>query len=230
MNYRKAIQISSLALSLSWTTNDVDAAIIVGETATTSSTISGLIWLDRKPAYMVDNSGLSSGADSSLVTPDQTHSSGNELEVWLSSGAGFGEVDTNPTVTIDLGAVYAVTALRVWNYNEAGFVSRGVQNTNFLVSTNNSTYSSLGSHTLAIAPGSNSYAGQFVDLAALNSGNPLTFRYFQFDIQSNYGDVNSFYGLSEVMFEGTLVPEPSSAILLIVSASGLLARRRTRTI
>jgi hypothetical protein len=37
---------------------------------------------------------------------------------------------------------------------------------------------------------------------------------------------NSFYGLSEIAFEGTIVPEPGSALLLGIATSGLLSRRR----
>ena len=80
--------------------------------------------------------------------------------------------------------------------------------------------------TLPIADGTTTYTGTFFDVLALNAGNPLRFRYLQFDIQSNYGGDNHFYGLSEVLMEGQLVPEPGAVGLLGIGVLGCLVRRR----
>ena len=209
-------------------THQSRAAIIFGETATASSSIGAPF--DRGVLRGIDDSGLNPG-DASLATPDQSHTSVPDTNMWLSSGAGFGGVDPDPTYTVDLGAVYGVTGLRVWNYNEnsnnpAVFTMRGVRDTNILISLDNVSYVPLGLFTVAQAPGNDSYAGDFVNVAAFNGGNPLPFRYFRLDIQSSWGGDNSFYGLSEIMFEGTIVPEPGSALLLGLATVGLLSRRR----
>jgi len=211
-----------------WITTQARAAIILGESATASSSIG--VPFDRGVLRAVDDSGVSAG-DSSLVTPDQFHSSVPDGNMWLSSGVGFGGADPDPTYTVDLGAVYGVTGLRVWNYNEnsnnpAAFTMRGVRDTIVLISLDNSTYVPLGLFTIAQAPGNDTYAGDFVNVAAFNGGNPLPFRYFRLDIQSSWGGDSNFYGLSEIMFEGQIVPEPGSALLLSVATAGLLARRR----
>ncbi len=203
-----------------------NAAIISGHTATASSTIGAPF--DRGILRGVDDSGLSPG-DGSLTTPDQSHTGVPDGSMWLSSGTAFGGADLNPTYTVDLGAVYGVTGIRIWNYNEdsgnpAAFTRRGIQSTNVLVSLDNINYLPLGLFTIAQAPGTNTYTGDFVNVLALNGGSPLTFRYFQLDIQSNWGGDNNFYGLSEIKFEA--IPEPGSTAFFGLAVSGLLARRR----
>lgn len=211
-----------------WVTTHAPAAIIFGETSTASSSIGAPF--DRGNIRAVDDSGLSAG-DGSLATPDQFHSAVPDANMWLSTGDAFGGQDFDPTYTVDLNAIYNISGIRIWNYNEnsgnpGAFTLRGVQLTNVLVSQNGVTFSNLGSFTIPIADGSATYAGTFFNVLALNGGNPIPFRYFQLDIQSNYGGDNHFYGLSEVMFEGQLVPEPGSAVLLGLAMTGLLARRR----
>ncbi len=214
-----------------WIAPQAPAAIILGGTATASSSIGAPF--DRGVLHAVDGSGLSPG-DGSLATPDQFHSAVPEGTMWLSAGDGFGGQDFDPTYTVDLGAAYDVSGLRVWNYNEdslnpAAFTKRGIQDTIVLISLDNVNYAPLGLFTIAQATGNAGYAGDFVDVLALNGGSPLTFRYFQLDIQSNWGGDNNFYGLSEIMFEGNLVvPEPGSTSLAGLVITGLLARRRRR--
>jgi hypothetical protein len=204
------------------------AAIITGETATASSQIGAPF--NRVASQAVDNSGLSAG-DNLAGTADQTHVRfPPNSTMWLSTGNGFGGVDPNPTFTVDLGAVYDVTGVRVFNYNEFNepngpdLTGRGVQLANVLVGQTAPT-TALGPITLAKAPGQASYTGQFFDLVALTGG-PVRTRFFELDIQSNWGDANTFYGLSELQFDGTLVPEPTG--LTMLAAAGLLLVRRRR--
>lgn len=206
------------------------AAIITGETATASTQI-GLPF-NRFASQAVNDSGLSAG-DDLASTADQTHVRfPPNTTMWLSTGSGFGGVDPNPTFTVDLGAVYDVTGVRVFNYNEFNepngpdLTARGVQRTNVLVGETAPT-TSLGAITLAKATGLSNYTGQFFDLVAL-TGAPVRTRFFELDIQSNWGGDNSFYGLSELQFEGTLVPEPGA--LGLAAAVGVFAlRRRARS-
>ena len=149
--------------------------------------------------------------------------------MWLSSGAGiFGGVDPDPSVTFDLGAVYTINSFNVWNYNETGgtFTERGVNS----VSVEYGTTASLGSTVPGItsfdeapSPAAGTYTGQ-----AFNTFTPFNARYIKFDINSNHGDADTFYGLSEVQFDGVLVPEPSSAALFGLAGLGLILRRRRK--
>jgi hypothetical protein len=221
---RWLLAVACVALSPSITR----AAIITGETATASSQIGAPF--NRVASQAVDDSGLSAG-DDLASTDDQTHVRfPPNSTMWLSTGSGFGGVDPNPTFTVDLGDVYDVTGVRVFNYNEFNepsgpdLTARGVQRTNVLVGQAAPT-TSLGAITLAKATGLADYTGEFFDLVALTGG-PVRTRFFELDIQSNHGGDNSFYGLSEIQFDGTLVPEPGA--LSMLSLGGILGLRRRR--
>lgn len=204
------------------------ADIITGETATASSNIPGF---DRGQARAVDDSGLTPGGvgDGSAFTPDQTHSSSPDGTMWLSTGSGFGGIDENPYYLVDLGAVYDVAAVRIFNYNEAALVTRGVNAARVFVSeTAPPTTSATGGLpiTIPIATGTNSYTGTLYDVSILTGAPTIRARYFLLDIDSNHGSSEGFYGLSELQFDGTIVPEPSALALL--GLGGMLALRRRR--
>ncbi len=134
---------------------------------------------------IVDGSGFSAGEHDS-----------NPRNMWLSSGIEFGGEDTDPSVTFDLGAVYTINNFHVWNYNQAGFSDRGINS----VSIEYGTTAALGSTVAGItnfaqATGSDGYTGEEFDTFT-----PFDARYIKFDINSNHGNADLFYGLSEVQF------------------------------
>ena len=205
------------------------AAIITGETASASSSIGQPF--DRVPAHAVNDSGLSPG-DDLASTPDQVHHDDPDGAMWLSTGTDFGGVDPNPSFTVDLGALYDLTGVRVFNYNEfyeplsLDLTARGVNRVNVLVGETAPT-TPLGTVDIPQATGTDDYTGTFYDLVALTGG-PVRARYFMLDIESNHGGDNQFYGLSELQFDGTLVPEPTSAVVLALGGAALFTRRRRR--
>ncbi|MBW8014971.1 MAG: hypothetical protein FVQ82_02215 [Planctomycetes bacterium] len=166
-------------------TTDPSMILIDPETGVTvSSEYSGE---DTPGAHIVDDSGLSGGMHDS-----------DYKNMWLSSGIGYGGEDTDPSVTFDLGAVYTISSFHVWNYNQAGLPRRGINN----VSVEYGTTAALGSTVAGItnfaqATGADGYTGEKFDTFT-----PFSARYIKFDINSNHGDVNLFYGLSEVQFYG----------------------------
>lgn len=172
---------------------------------------------DRLDDYIVNGSGLVGGQHTTIVQPN----------MWLSTGNQFGGIDPDPSVTFDLGAVYTISRFHVWNYNEvapngANLTSRGVNGVSVLFGTTPALGSTVAGITnFAQANGQNTYAGE--DFLAFV---PFNARYVKFDINTNYGDANTFYGLSEVQFDGVLVPEPGSLALLGLGSMGLLLRRR----
>ena len=147
--------------------------------------------------------------------------------MWLSEANGFGGVDPDPWVLFDLGDLYTITSFQVWNYNElAGttndLTTRGVN----AVTVEYGETAGLGSTVPGItnfarADATNTYPGE-----VFNGFAPFNARYIRFDIDTNYGDPNTFYGLSEVQFTGTLVPEPGSLALLTMGGLALMRRRR----
>ncbi|MGB0143802.1 MAG: PEP-CTERM sorting domain-containing protein [Akkermansiaceae bacterium] len=191
------------------------AALIVIDPAnvTASSQIGDATTFDRDDDYIVDGSGLTGGQHTGSVEPN----------MWLSSGTTFGGVDTDPRVTFDLGAEYVISQIQVWNYNESppNLTARGVN----AVTINYGTTPALGATVPGItnfaqATGAETYTGEI-----FNSFAPFTARYIEFDIDSNHGGDNNFYGLSEVQFDGVLVPEPSTALLGGLALLGLIRRR-----
>lgn len=172
---------------------------------------------NRQDDFLVDNSGMT-GDFHAIGPPDGT--------MWLSRGNAFGGEDLDPFVRFDLGQPYTVNSFRVWNYNEVAgttnLTGRGVNAVTVRFGLTESLGSAVSGITnFAQADGTNSYAGEVFD-----SFTPFTARYILFDIDSNHGGDNNFYGLSEVRFDGVPVPEPGAAVLLALGA--LLAVRRRR--
>lgn len=203
---------------------------IQGVTAASSSLYGG--GFDRRPLHTVDATGLYAG----------THYNNPDGTMWLSAGLNFTGApgdDANPEIVFDLQQRYErLEGMRVWNYNEANFLYRGVKDMEILVSDDGTLYRSLGIRTLAQAPGDSiTVFGQDIYLGA--SG----VRYVKFDILSNWRGVTfpasegnsandfAFVGLSEVRFNGETVPEPATLALLGLAGTGLggyLRRRRSR--
>lgn len=163
---------------------------------TVSSMVAGLF--NRIDDHLVNGSGLNDGQHTNAVK-------GN---MWLSSGTEYGGDDPDPFVIFDLGAIYTIGSFHVWNYNEnpPNLTSRGVNR----VSVEYGTTPDLGSTVTGItnfaeADGTSNYLGE-----SFEKFPPFKARYIKFDINSNHGSEENFYGLSEVQFYGELVPEPDS--------------------
>ena len=128
------------------------------------------------------------------------------VEMYL-SGAGA----TNGALRLDLGEVYALTGLRILNYNESGQTSRGAKDIQVWVSklgdlsevtqvqtaTVNGTPDSDGTFTLVQGP----------DNTTGNGGTTLTFsgiatRFIWIVVLNNYGS-GTLMGISKVRFQGT---------------------------
>ena len=143
----------------------------------------------REAVHLVDGSGLN-------VNGLYTHSSNADDEnMWLTDGtAPAGE-----WVIFDLGGLYDIKYLRVWNYNESPTVShvlrRGARQVEILVSADNVTYASKGVYNFAIASGSG--AVNFAEILPLIANDV---RYVKFNIISNHGSGDRHVGLSEVQF------------------------------
>ena len=161
---------------------------------TVSSELAG--GFDRIGDYLVDGSGLSDGQHGTI--PDGS--------MWLSGGTCCGSVeDLDPSITFDLGAVYTISSIHVWNYNEStggGLTERGVNEVSIEYGTTaalGETVAGITNFTQAPEPVVATYAGEVFDAFP-----PFTARFIKFDINSSHGGDNAFYGLSEVQFDGVL--------------------------
>src|SRR5215211_7041954 len=132
------------------------AAPIAGVGVTASSELVGVF--DRAALHMVDGSGLT-GTQHGTV-PDGS--------MWLSTGNACcgGAADPAPTVTFDLGSLYNVGSMKVWNYNEFNLTSRGINSADILTAGNDSVFSPLiVGQTFTQAPGTLSDFSQTISLS-----------------------------------------------------------------
>ena len=208
------IPLASAGLALSASSAAAALINIAPGNVTASTEIGG--GFNRQDDFLVDGSGLTGGQHITAVEPN----------MWLSAGTAFGGDDPDPSVTFDLGAVYTISSFNVWNYNEAppNLTARGVNG----VTVEYGTTAGLGSAVPGItnfaqADGLDTYTGE--DFSGFA---PFDARYIKFDIDSNHGGDNNFYGLSEVQFDGELaaVPEPATGTLAGLSVLAFALRRR----
>lgn len=183
---------------------------------TASSEIGG--GFNRQDDFIVNGNGLNGSGE---------HDTGANNVAWLSTGTNFGGDDPDPSVTFDLGALYRISSFNVWNYNENATGSQMLRGVNGVTVEYGAT-AGLGSTVAGItnfqvATGLNNYIGE-----DFSSFTPFVARFIRFDINSNHGGDNNFYGLSEVQFDGVPVPEPSSTLLLGLSGIALLLRRQRK--
>ena len=206
--------------------SEVQAATITGVTIEDVS--SQLAGFNRLAPYVLDGSGLVGAGHG--TTPDGT--------MWLSQGTFGGNVgihDPLPAqITFDLGDRYALNSMRIWNYNEAGnFRFRGVNQVELLAAEMvGGPFVSYGNINVPVASGVAGDLGTLFNLAALDLGEV---RLLRFNILSNHGGDTQFAGLSEVRFDGQLVPEPATLTLWMLMGVVLIVgcvwqRRHRRTL
>ena len=160
-----------------------------------------------------------------------THSNanGNDNDMWLTTGTFTTPNDPLPAhITYDLEGNYDLSSFTVWNYNENSATGRGANGVTVSVASSvGGSFTALaGITTFEEAPGDATTAfGETFDLTALAAADNV--RLLRIDIATNHGGDNSFAGLSEIRFDGTVVPEPSSSTALLgLGGLALLRRRR----
>jgi hypothetical protein len=195
------------------------AEIVTPVTATASSQFAG-------SANLVNGSGLS-GVGPIL---GQLHNN-DENAMWQT----FASSSVGESVVFELDKAYDLSAAHVWQYNgPAGpdkipVPQREVENIDIAISPDLvSPFVSLGTKTLnpALDPTVATFNEpvQSIPLAGSNVA-----RRVRFTIQSVHSPPSDgFAGLSEVRFEGTVIPEPA-ALALIGLGLGTLAVRRRRS-
>ena len=161
---------------------------------------------DRAPIHAFDGTGMTPSSPVTAASTCNTATGGN---VWLSNG------NVNTWITFDVGSVQTLTGFHLWNYNESGALSgRGVKTAGIYVGAslpaNGSTYASAGPNwgtlaqnfTFTQAPGANGYTGEDYTFTT-----PVTGRYIQIYVTSNFGTFDSYTGISEIRFYKPYVPE-----------------------
>ncbi len=187
-------------------TKILPGGIITRVAATASDRYAGVTEADAM--RMVDGTGLIGG-----VASNSQHAAGWNGTHWLNNG-----LDAARTwAKFDLGAVYVINRMRVWNYNESDG-KRGITNFNIYVSATgtgnpvnnpaNWTLTITG-QKLQLAPGNAKVSGQNVPLSV-----PAGTRYVAFANMLNGGA--SLRGLSEVQFYGSAPRPPSRGTVILI--------------
>jgi hypothetical protein len=177
----------------------VASGVISGVTATASSTETwngnGTPNFDRSPSHAVNGDGLSSGLHDKFVYNDSTHNHND----WCTAGVTPGD----QWFKADLQSKKNLDSMQIWNCNESGFTTRGVQQFDVYVSdTGTGTPTSdpgewtLARENVTITQGTGSdglgRSGLF-DLTGYSG------RYVLIDVDSNHGDVDRV-SIAEVQF------------------------------
>ena len=141
---------------------------------------------DKSPENTINGSGMD---ESGLL-----HDNESEGEMWLSSKDG-----TQPTwIEYDLGKVYRLHEMWVWNFNESleSVIGLGFKDVTIEYSADGIDFMTLGTtHEFVQAPGSADYAhNTTIDLTDIEA------RYIRLTVNSNWGGILEQYGLSEVRF------------------------------
>lgn len=192
-----------VALAMSFTAGIAPAATITPVSATSPFVYFTFSPGDvRSPGRTIDSSGLNGFGEHVATLGDP--------QAWLADAAYYG-LAAGPTIVWDLGQIYDLTSMHIWNYNETARTEEGIKDVNVFVSNDNSTFSAVGLYSLTSAPGLDTYTGDNYSL--VTSG-----RYVKFDVVStqNPSPFGPHAGLSEIRFEGSAVadtPEPSTFLL-----------------
>ncbi len=203
---------------------NAEAAIITGEAATASS-VQGA----RTGQKAVDNSGITANGSNLATDGDFEHNSTNS-DMWQTLNGQNQGFALGQTLTIDLGALYDLDGMRIWNYNE-GNGTPGGDGTDTSVSMYDLETSAdaitwilrQDDQSLAQAPlfGSPGYDGVYTAVDWDNT------RYVRITVVDTYRALDDTAGLAEVMFSGTVpVPEPGSIVVASIGFIGLLASWR----
>ena len=211
---------AALAAFASITTSH--ATLIAGVTVEDSSSSNG--GFSRQDFNSINGSGLTG----------LQHTSNPANAMWMTSTGGS---DLTPEIIYDLGAVYNIDRMRVWNYNEGynngSFVltDRGLNRVTVTfgetlsgATASNPTGTNLpntlaGVTTFAQATGLNSYEGEEFTFSTISA------RYVKIQALSNHGSTD-VSGLSEVQFFIAPIPEPSTTLLFGIGGLAMLLRRR----
>jgi autotransporter-associated beta strand protein len=172
----------------------------------------------RDAVHTVDGSGLTAGVSGILGAADSTVGNDPSGNMWTTDGNGYSPTDLNPSITYDLGGFCNLQTIRIWNYNEGGFLV-GASSILLSTSADGVNFTTFGIINPAQAGGANGEPAQDFAMSVANV------RYVQLQILTNWDDAifwdtitgadsagnngRAITGLSEVRFVGSLLTTPN---------------------
>ena len=212
-------------------------ALAIGVSSAHAETITGVTIEDfssevinlvpRDAVFTIDGSGFDE--------VNGFHSTAANNTMWTTAGNIAGEPgspDPLPVhITFDLEDNYVLSSLKVWNFNDATALTAGAKDATISVAdSEGGAFTSLDSFVFDPAPGNAAVDfGQVIDLSSFPAAENA--RLVRFDITTNYGFTHAgaaLVGLSEVRFDGVVVPEPSAVVLSCMGLFGLTLCGRHR--
>jgi len=183
-------------------------ATLPTETTYPNCTIDKII--DQSGLYIPFSSGVTSY--SAYMSQNPQHHPTFKDDCYSSENNYFGN---GVIIDVDLGAVYNVEHMVIWNGNvNAGNSDSGIKDTDILLSEN-ADFSNAVTFSLVIDAADNPIDPYVIDFPAAVSA-----RYVRMDVSTNHGNLGH-YNVSEVAFD--IVPEPLS--LLLIGMGGLFVIR-----
>lgn len=149
--------------------------------------------------------------------------------MWLSENG-----DESPWVAFGFGDLVTVDELKIWNFNDNSQLSAGILEARVLYTTDTTlplasrTWIDAGTINVARGTGSGYYgANTVINVATeLPSLDGVGMTGVMLEVLDTYGSTQA--GLSEINFEGEVVPEPATMGLLAVGGIAMLRSRRRR--
>ncbi|MDZ8120021.1 PEP-CTERM sorting domain-containing protein [Pontiella sp. NLcol2] len=226
--------IHSVLASMLTTAVGVHAALIIPTGSTASSESGG-----RGVGNLYNGVELVNTGD----VNDWTQYSMNPADDNLSKGEGWmANNNSGAWIILDLGAVYALDTISIWNFNSSTnqYIGRSVSSMNVYVRSTADTLNVAGSKAAFDSTGWAS-----LQAAAAVSVNPQdttitapnavfdsltqTGRYLAFEVDSTSGSdggSTKYAGMGEVQVFGAVVPEPAALGLIMVAGGSFLFIRR----
>ena len=157
-------------------------------------TIAGATVLDFSSRFNA-SFGPDNTLDRSGITEPSNDHDDDAANMWVTASG-----DTTPEVTYDLGDVFELTSLRLWNYNEV--TDRGAATVDvYVASTLDINGDPVFDATADLTLNPVEASGTDVEDGELFDFTGLTGRYVKLDVTANHGNA-TFAGLSEVEFRG----------------------------
>lgn len=148
--------------------------------------------------------------------------------MWLSENG-----DTNASIAYGFDTAVTIEGLTTWNFNDKSQLSAGIQEFRILYTTDtvlplaSRTWINAGTGVMARGTGSNYYLPNTIDVATQLPGlEGVELTGIMLEVISSYG--SNQVGLSEIRFDGEVVPEPATMGLLAVGGIAMLRSRRRR--